>query len=116
MIDSMLSGSASCELSETDRRASSRIRFDCPVRWRRGGADRYGWARDASEAGAGFTVRSLGAPAVGDTIRLVFELDDRYEWVVDEKAVVRRCDPRDHGLCEVGVRLSDLEMDVAETG
>jgi len=110
MIDSMPCPPASCGSPQTDRRASSRIRFDCPVRWGRGGADRFGWARDASEQGAGFTVRSLSAPSLDDTIRLVFELDDRYEWVVDDNAVVRRCDPRDDGMCEVGVQLSDLGM------
>jgi hypothetical protein len=72
--------------------------------------DRYGLARDVSETGAGFTVRTICQPRVGQKIRLVFELDDDYEWVVDDRAVVTRCDPRSDGLCDVGVRLWEIQM------
>ena len=96
--------------SPQENRAFPRVGFDCPVRWSTGGADRCGWARDASEAGAGFTVRSISAPQVGQTIQLSFELDPRLEWIVDENAVVERCDEQGNGLWEVGVRLSDLGM------
>jgi hypothetical protein len=91
-------------------RVRPRLRFDCPIRWSCGGVDRFGIARDASEIGAGFTVRSLSQPQVGQEIRLVFELDDDHEWIVDEKAVVARCDPRPDGLCDVGVRLRKLDV------
>lgn len=98
------------ELTRAERRAFPRVEFDCPARWSTGGADRCGWARDASEAGAGFTVRSISAPQVGQSIQLSFELDPRLEWVVDENAIVERCDEQGNGLWEVGVRLGDLGM------
>lgn len=98
------------EWTQPDRRAFPRIPFDCPVRWNSGGADRPGRARDVSEGGAGFTVRAMSAPKVGQAIRLMFELDPRLEWIVDERATVERCDEQSSGLWDVGVRLNELEM------
>ncbi len=94
----------------TDNRARPRLSFYCTIRWSDGGADRHGIARDASEIGVGFTVRALSKPMVEQNIRLVFELDDGYEWVVDDRAVVTRCDPRPDGLCDIGVRLRQIDM------
>lgn len=54
--------------------------------------------------------RRLSAPRVGDRIRLVYELDEGREWVLDESAEVIRCDPAEDGLCEVGVRLRRLDI------
>ena len=93
-----------------ERRAHERVGFNCPVRWDAGGVDRVGWARDASERGAGFTTRAISAPQVGQGIRLVFELDSVREWVLDERAIVARCDPGDQGLCQIGVRLTLPEI------
>jgi hypothetical protein len=91
-----------------ERRTCSRTGFDCPVRWNDGGADRVGWARDASEGNAGFVTRAISAPRVGQSIHLVFELDPDLEWLVDEEAVVARCEHRKDDLCHVGVRLSPV--------
>jgi len=93
-----------------ERRAFPRVGFDCPVRWNTGGVDRFGWARDASEGGAGFTVRSISKPGVGQTIHLAFELDPLLEWVADTEATVERCDELDDGLWNVGVRFRPLEV------
>ncbi len=95
-----------------DGREHLRLGFDCPIRWSHvgGGVDRRGLARDASESGAGFTVRAISRPEVGQSLRLVFELDDDHEWIVDEAAVVARCDPRPDGLCDVGVVLREINM------
>lgn len=93
-----------------ENRARPRLQFDCTIRWNDGGVDRLGTARDASEIGVGFTVRSICRPHVGQAIRLVFELDDGYEWMVDDRAVVTRCDLRPDGLCDVGVRLRHIEI------
>lgn len=90
-----------------ERRAFLRVGFDCPVRWNTGGADRPGWARDASEAGAGFTTHAISAPEIGQTIQLIFELDPQLQWIADESAIVQRCEKQGDGLCNVGVRLSD---------
>ena len=91
-------------------RSALRLEFDCPIRWSCGGVDRFGIARDASETGAGFTVRSISQPSVGQEIRLVFELDGTCEWVVDERAIVTRCDPRPDGMTDVGVQLQPLDI------
>lgn len=93
-----------------EQRRRPRLRFDCPIRWSTGGVDRFGEARDVSEIGAGFTVRTLNRPAVGQNITLVFELDDEYEWVVDDRATVARCDERGDGLWDVGVQLRLLDV------
>ncbi|UCD27428.1 MAG: PilZ domain-containing protein [Planctomycetota bacterium] len=98
-------------LTLRDRRAYRRMGFTSPVRWSYDGVDRYGRARDLSECDAGFTVRALNAPQVGDKIRLVFELTDDHEWVVDEGAEVRRCDKGEADLFHVGVRFSPLTVD-----
>lgn len=89
-----------------ERRRYLRLGFDCPVRWSDGMVDRFGMSRDVSEAGAGFTVRGMSAPRIGQNIRLVFELDPEREWVVDEHAKVTRCEPREADLYEVGVELT----------
>jgi hypothetical protein len=93
-----------------ERRLYARLPFDCPVRWSAGDtsgtAERRGVSRDVSESGAGFTVRPLSAPEIGDRIRVVFELESEIEWVVDERARVTRCAPRHDGLYDVGVALS----------
>ena len=93
-----------------ERRACPRIGFDCPVRWNRGGADGVGWARDASESGAGFVARDICAPAVGQKITLVYELEPDLEWVLDENATVVRCDDRPGGLQSVGVLFSNAVL------
>lgn len=93
---------------ELDRRSHLRLPFDCPVRWSSGRVDRYGACRDVSERGAGFTVRRLSVPRIGERIRLVFELEPEREWVVDEAARVNRCDPRPDGMYDVGVELTDF--------
>lgn len=89
-----------------DRRRYLRLGFDCPVRWSMGGADRTGWSRDVSEGGLGFTARALWAPAPGQRVRVVMELDDQHEWLVDEQATVVRCEPHGNGLVNVGLELS----------
>ncbi|HOA72210.1 MAG TPA: PilZ domain-containing protein [Phycisphaerae bacterium] len=91
-------------------RAVPRIPFDCPARWTSGGVERFGTARDASEAGAGFIVRADSRPELGQTVRLVFELDDTHHWLLDEQAVVTRCTPRPDGRYDVGVRLREIVM------
>lgn len=88
-----------------DRRSHARVGFDCPVRWGAGQEERLGWARDASETGAGFSVQADRAPSVGDRIRLVFQLDNYCDWLLDRQAVVTHCTPIDGGLCSVGVQL-----------
>lgn len=91
-------------------RQSPRVGFDCRVRWSLHGVEHFGTARDASETGAGFTVRLDSSPRVGDAIRLVYELEEQYHWLLDEAAVVTRCRPRPDGLCDVGVRLREIPM------
>jgi hypothetical protein len=91
-----------------ERRSHVRLPFDCTARWSDGRVDRFGITRDVSEAGAGFTVRPLSAPAVGERVKLVFELDAEREWLVDEAARVVRCDARDDGLFDVGVELRPI--------
>lgn len=92
-----------------ERRTHHRIGFRSPAHWDAGGASRPGFSRDVSDSGAGFVTRRLSAPRIGDRIRLVFELDEKREWVVDDAAEVVRCDPIEDGLCSVGVRLQPLE-------
>jgi len=82
-----------------------RLAFDCPARWTDGSVDRYGISRDISQTGVSFTVRPLSIPHLGERIKLIFELDTEREWVVDENAIVVRCDPREDGLFDVGVEL-----------
>ena len=91
---------------QTDRRAHLRIGFDCPCRWNDGGVDRRGFSRDISPNDAGFTVRAISAPEVGQDIRLIFELEPEREWLASERATVKRCDLRTDGLCDVGVELN----------
>jgi len=90
----------------SDRRAHTRVSFDCPVRWGGEGEERIGWARDASECGAGFTVPAHGAPEVGDRIRLIYRLDNYCDWLIDRKAKVLWSEPTDGGLCQVGVQFA----------
>jgi hypothetical protein len=87
-----------------ERRTHARVGFDCPVRWKAEGEDRFGWARDASECGAGFTVPCHGAPAVGDRIHLVFQLDNYCDWLIDRHAGVKYWEPIEGGLCHIGVQ------------
>ena len=94
-----------------ERRANPRIPFDCPIRWSTGGVDRNGWARNVSDNGAGFTVRSLCLPSVGQAVRVVFELDSTLEWLVDEQATVVRCQQICPDLWDVAVRFEPLESD-----
>ena len=94
-----------------ERRAHRRMGFVGRVRWNLGGVDRNGCARDVSEYDAGFTVRALNAPAVNERVRLIFELSPDHEWVVDECAVVKRCDRDENHLCHVGVQFSTIQMD-----
>lgn len=96
--------------SQPERRAHPRIGFRSPAHWDLGGVSRPGFSRNVSEAGAGFVTRRLSAPKIGDRIRLVYELDDAREWVLDESAEVVRCDPIEDGLCDVGVHLRKLAM------
>jgi hypothetical protein len=91
-----------------ERRSHDRLAFQCLTRWNDGSADRYGISRDISQSGAALTVRALSAPRPGEQIRLVFELDSEREWIVDENATVVRCDSRDDGLFDVGVRLQPM--------
>lgn len=93
-----------------DRRAHARVTFDCPIQWSPDGADRMGWARDASEAGASFTLKAANTLQVGEAGRLVFRLDNYYEWLVSHQAVVRWCKSGDGGLYHVGVRLCPPDM------
>ena len=93
-----------------DRRSHARVGFDCPVRWGNDGNDRVGWARDASESGAGFILKTKNAPSIGETGRLVFQLDNYCEWLVALKAVVQWCKPDEGDVCHVGVRLCSPEM------
>ncbi|MBP7934878.1 MAG: PilZ domain-containing protein [Phycisphaerae bacterium] len=88
-----------------ERRAHPRVGFDCPVRWGMEGAGRIGWARDASESGAGFIVRSSEAPEVGQMLELVFKLDNYCEWMVDRKAEVCWSQMVEPGVYHIGVRL-----------
>ncbi|HSW46729.1 MAG TPA: PilZ domain-containing protein [Phycisphaerae bacterium] len=89
-----------------ERRTHVRVGFDCPVRWGGAGQEHFGWAKDASECGAGFLVPAHGAPAVGDRIRVVFRLDNCWDWLVDKNASVRWSVPVDGGLYHVGVRFA----------
>ena len=89
-----------------ERRRHPRIGFDCPIRWNTGGVDRPGWSRDVSEENAGFTVRAISAPVVGERIGLIFELEPTLDWLVHEEATVRRCDQRQPGIYDVGVQFS----------
>jgi hypothetical protein len=89
-----------------DRRAHTRVSFDCPVRWGGEGEERIGWARDASECGAGFIVPAHGAPEVGERIRLIYRLDNYCDWLIDRKAKVLWSEPTDGGLCQVGVQFA----------
>lgn len=92
-----------------DRREYPRVAFDCSIEWNPGGgnhiADRMGWACNASEGGACFTLRNTHRPAVGEIGRLVFQVDNYYKWLVAQRAIVEWCKPIDGGLCKVGVRL-----------
>jgi len=104
-----------------DRRAYPRIAFDCPIHWRSDRTSRIisrmGWACNASEIGASFTLRGMHQPIVGETGRLVFHVDNYYHWLLGQKAVVEWCKPIDGGLCQVGVRLCQThdETDCAST-
>jgi hypothetical protein len=95
-----------------DRRNSPRKPFDCVVRWDTGGVERYGQSKDVSMYGAGFTVRSLSAPQIGQRVRVVLQLADDYDWLLDDAAIVQRCDSVGEDLCEVGIRLT---LDTAGT-
>jgi hypothetical protein len=101
---------ASGRPSQPERRAHHRLGFRAPAHWDLGGVSRPGLSHNVSEAGAGFVTRRLSAPRIGDRIRLVYELDDAREWVLDESAEVVRCDPIEDGLCDVGVRLQPMAM------
>ena len=94
-----------------DRRANKRMGFVGRIRWNTGGVDRIGRARDISEADAGFTVHSLSAPSKGDVISLIYELTPDHEWLVDNAAVVKRCDRTEDNLYDVGVQFSPLAID-----
>jgi hypothetical protein len=95
-----------------ERRAQVRVGFDCPVRWGPEDRERFGWARDASECGAGFTVPAHGAPAVGDRVRVVFRLDNYCDWLVNKQARVTWCAPIDGGLYHVGVQFASQPRQV----
>jgi len=82
------------------------VGFDCPVRWGTEGEARIGWAQDASENGAGFTIRTTTPPSVGDEVELVFKLDNYCEWLVDHRAVVQWCELAGNGAYRVGVKLA----------
>jgi len=88
----------------SDRRSQHRVGFDCPVLWARDGVERFGWARDASEGGAGFTVPAAAAPKVGDTVKIVFRLDNCCDWLVCGRAEVTWRQETYGGMCHVGVR------------
>lgn len=94
----------------TERRAHPRVGFDCPVRWGTDGADRIGWARDASESGAGFIARSSEAPEIGQKIELVFKLDNYCEWMVDRKAEVCWSEMIEPGVYHIGVKLHSSQF------
>jgi hypothetical protein len=96
---------------DRDRRSHLRLDFDCPVRWTDGGVDRPGRARDVSPFDAGFTVRRLSAPEVGQDISLTFELEPDRDWLVSPRAKVTRCDLREDGLFDVGVELRAAALD-----
>ncbi len=95
---------------DRDRRAHLRLGFDCPIRWSDGGVDRPGRSRNISPYDAGFTVRPLSVPDVGQDISLVFELDPKRDWLVSPRAKVTRCDLRDDGLWDVGVELNQSDL------
>ncbi len=89
-----------------ERRSHARVAYDCPVRWGADGQERFGWARDASERGAGFLIPANGAPCVGDRVRVVFQLDNCWDWLIDKQARVRYCEPVEGGLYHVGVEFT----------
>ena len=89
-----------------ERRTQARVGFDCPVRWGDEGQERFGWARDASESGAGFTVPAHSAPTMGDRVRVVFQLDNYCDWLINRQAHVRYCEPIEGGLCHIGVQFA----------
>jgi hypothetical protein len=97
-------------LSVIERRDSSRIAFDCPVRWSTSGRENLGWARNVSESGAAFTTALPQSPLPGDKIHLVLDLDPLCAWTVDNKAEVIRCEPVNDQLCHVAVRLSPMPI------
>jgi len=87
----------------SDRRAHVRVGFDCPIHWGKDGTTRFGWARDASEVGAGFTVPTEAAPEIGESVSVIFRLDNYCDWQVCEEArVVWRRDTGT-GMSHVGV-------------
>jgi hypothetical protein len=89
-----------------ERRAHYRLPFECLIRWTGGEVDRTGISRDISAGGAGFTARPLCTPRVGDRISLTLELDEGRACLLDERARVVRCDPRDDGCYDIGVQLN----------
>ncbi len=112
----MLTNTLMNQLAEThgpltfgpERRAHARVGFDCPVRWGDEGQERFGWARDASDCGAGFTVPLSSAPAPGERVRLIFQLDNYCDWLLNRQARVKYCEPIEGGLCHVGVQFAPL--------
>ncbi len=92
-----------------ERRNSPRIKFDCPVRWNTGTRQQIGWACNVSESGAAFTAHIPQIPLPGDKVHVVFELDSVCEWLVDDQAEVVRCEPLNDKLCQVAVRLSEMQ-------
>lgn len=112
----MLTNTLMNQLAEThgpltfgpERRAHARVGFDCPVRWGDEGQERVGWARDASDCGAGFTVPLSSAPAPGERVRLIFQLDNYCDWLLNRQARVKYCEPIEGGLCHVGVQFAPL--------
>ena len=98
-------------LKLNDRRTYKRMGFVGRIRWNAGGVDRVGRARDISEGNAGFAVHSLSTPSKGDVIQLIFELTGDHEWLVDNAAVVKRCERTEDNLYNVGVEFSPLDMD-----
>ena len=88
-----------------DRRRYVRIGFDCPIRWSVDGTERSGWARDASEGGAAITVPAGGAPKVGETVSVTFQLDNYCDWPVSSKARVAWRQDTDNGMCHLGLRI-----------
>ncbi len=91
----------------SDRRSQPRVGFDCPMHWVSDGAERFGWARDASEGGASFTVPTSTAPKIGDTLKLVFRLDNCCDWLVSARAQVAWRQETHNGMCHIGVRRVD---------
>jgi hypothetical protein len=94
-----------------DRRGHARVGFDCPVRWCKDGTDRFGWARDASESGAGFTVPTSAAPQIGEEIAVVFRLDNYCDWEICDRARVVWRDDASSGTSHIGVRRSCITQD-----